>query len=491
VRARRGSAGAEQEERQQAKLDAVLAKHGLGGAGAASWGGESHPTEGGAAEPGAAEAEVAAAGAATEGDTDDTDDESAEEEAEEPDEWFYVDHNGESAGPITTERVRAMTVEGVLQPESFVWASHLPGWSSVEDAGLSPNARLKSAPTEEPATALAASIAAGCASMASASATCSGAAPTSGMAAAAAAAAAAPRTQMLGGPPSRIAMPEPTTVATAPRGTLAQPVGGDVLAPPRGTGGVAAPQEASVPADESVLQQSFAERTMKDVVRSQHVSRLAQLDTSPALGLPPPPPPEPPTEPPPPARGSLTGRIGRSVGFPGRRAAAEAPAAAAHAHASAGGVSSAVGATRGGATKGGRRLHSRAAKARGEGGGDTGDGGVSSAESLPSPYPGWSPESSGSLLAGESQHLRQSRSQAADQLLRRRSQQGAADAQRESRLSCSGGLAPARPSVLTRESADAEWLASPFAKLDQASQPGHAGSKSVLTSLGSSMSASI
>ena len=53
--------------------------------------------------------------------------------AETTNEWFYVDHLGESAGPVSYQRVRAMTQEGVLQPQSLVWAAHLPSWSSVDD----------------------------------------------------------------------------------------------------------------------------------------------------------------------------------------------------------------------------------------------------------------------------------------------------------------------------------------------------------------------
>ena len=81
--------------------------------------------------------------------------------------------------PVSLQRVRAMTQEGVLQPQSLVWAAHLPSWSSVDDAGLvdfvDPS-RASGAATaaaeghHQQESQLAASIAAGCAAMGGASA---------------------------------------------------------------------------------------------------------------------------------------------------------------------------------------------------------------------------------------------------------------------------------------------------------------------------------
>ena len=106
----------------------------------------------------------------------------------------------------------------------------------------------------------------------------------------------------------------------------------------------------------------------------------------------------------------------------------------------------------------------------------------------PSAFPGR--DASGSVLQDGRPS---SRSQAADDLLRRASQQPsplAAEAQ-SSRTSARVGRAE---SVLTAE-AEQDWLDSPFSKMDPAAlagaAPGGSPNKALLNSLGSSMSASI
>eukprot|EP00966_Prymnesium_polylepis_P323930 7380056-Prymnesium_polylepis.1 len=48
--------------------------------------------------------------------------------------WYFVNAEGASEGPISLQRVRTMTQEGGLSPQSLVWASHLPSWASVGEA---------------------------------------------------------------------------------------------------------------------------------------------------------------------------------------------------------------------------------------------------------------------------------------------------------------------------------------------------------------------
>ncbi|KAL1522479.1 hypothetical protein AB1Y20_017467 [Prymnesium parvum] len=115
-RRRREREAAERQEeeaelaRERLRVERVLQKHGV------------HPSSCPAA-PRASGASAVGSGA----------DDCGHDEA---DEWFYVDHLGERAGPVTALQVRRMTEEGTLSVDHLVWATHLPEWRSIRQLGL-------------------------------------------------------------------------------------------------------------------------------------------------------------------------------------------------------------------------------------------------------------------------------------------------------------------------------------------------------------------
>ena len=46
--------------------------------------------------------------------------------------WYYVDSSGGTVGPLSNRRMLDLTQSGLIQPETRVWAEHLPGWATLD-----------------------------------------------------------------------------------------------------------------------------------------------------------------------------------------------------------------------------------------------------------------------------------------------------------------------------------------------------------------------